>query len=279
MLLSAAGLSFTGFFGKIAMEDFSLSALIFWRFVVAFLGCFIILGFWGKLKDLFHLGSVPLQLLRTLFLLSAQYSFLYYLQQNSLLNATVLLNTGPLFIPLIEWGILRKKVARSTWIGVIICFFGVLCILQPDRGVFSLVSMLGLFAGMSQGASQVVFGISARDARSTIGVLHLFFFCALFSLIPYLFFRETWVSERQNFDLVWIFCLGLASIGNQMARAAAYRNGTPSKLAAFLYFSVLLSGILDWAVFHKGPNLLSIIGASLVILGGTLKVYLHQKHA
>lgn len=279
MLISATGLSLTGFFGKLGMEQLTLTALVFWRFFAAFILYAILLWLMGRLKDGIGFENIKIHLLRTFFVLSAQYCFYYYLHKNTLLNAVVLLNTGPLFIPVIEWGILRNKVGRSSWVGIGVSFLGVLCVLQPDKGIFSLMSLIGLLAGLSQGASQVIFGITSKKERADLGVLYLFFACALFSLIPYLFVHSTFLEGNESIGSgIWILLfLGVASIGNQLSRAAAYQHSTASRLAPFLYFSVLLAGILDWIYFGKIPNALSIIGAGLVILGGLLKIYLRFK--
>ena len=125
--------------------------------------------------------------LRAVFTLGAQYSFYYYLEQNTLMNAMVLLNTGPLFIPLIERVVAGSKIGKSTIASLVVGFLGVLCVLQPDQGIFTLMSLIGLLSGLCQGISQVLFGINVGKERYDLGVLSLFFFSSLFSLLPFLF--------------------------------------------------------------------------------------------
>ena len=73
---------------------------------------------------------------------------------------------------------------------------------------------------------------------------------------------------------VTIFAMGLATLFNQLFRGLAYRCGGPSTLATFLYFSVFVSAVLDWLIFHKTPTPLTIIGSCLIILGGLVKIFL-----
>jgi drug/metabolite transporter (DMT)-like permease len=279
MLGSATSLSIIGLLGKLIEKSIRLPALIFWRFFSAFVICLVILWCMGKLKGGFRTGNIKMHLLRTFFVLLAQYCFFSYIQQSTLLNAIVLLNTGPLFIPIIDRLILKKRVGRSTWVGVVVSFIGVLLILQPDTGIFSSMSLIGLMAGLSQGVSQIVFGISSRTERSEISVLYLIFLCAFFSLFPYLFLESsTWKENPVDRMQViyWIIGLGAASVANQLFRAEAYQHGTPSRLASFLYFSVLLGGVFDFIIYGRVPNVLSAIGAVLVISGGVLKIYLRH---
>lgn len=280
MLLSATAMSLVGLFGKLGIQDVTISALIFFRFVSATTLLFFALLFFGGFGGLFDFRHWRLQSLRSLFLLLAQYCFFFYMTKNSLLNAAALLNTGPIFISVIEWGIYRKKVGRSSWVGAIVSFLGAILIVQPDAGIFSLMSLLGLLSGLSQGASQVLFGFqSEREAKPHIMVLQIFLFCTLISLVPFLFFQQEMVAGKifDLADLGIIFGLGAMSIVNQMFRAEAYSHGTPSRLSAFLYFAVLLAAVWDWVFFGNPPNWLSIVGAGLIVLGGVLKIYLRSQ--
>jgi drug/metabolite transporter (DMT)-like permease len=280
MMLSAAGMSLVGLFAKFGIRDLTLSSLMFWRYAATSFLLFLWLLLFGRLEGFFDFRHLKIQLLRTFFVLLSQYCFFYYLIQNSLLNAAALLNTGPVFIAVIEWGILRKKVGRSSWIGALIAFIGALFILQPDAGVFSLTSFIGLLSGMSQGASQVVFGLhSEKEEKPQMGVMHLFALCTLLSLIPFLFFHTEMESGRSFtfWDVGVILALGAASAVNQVFRAEAYAHGTPSRLSPYLYFAVLLGGVYDWAIFGKEPNSLAVLGAALIVFGGLLKMYLRSK--
>ncbi len=279
MMLSAAGMSLVGLFGKWGIEGLSVQALMFWRYIAALALMSATLFLFGKLKGAFHLRHLKIEALRTFFVLLAQYCFFIYLLQNNLLNASALLNTGPVFISLIEWGILRRKVGVSSWISAAISFAGALCILQPDAGIFSLVSLIGLLSGASQGASQVVFGFQTQtEEKPHVSVLHLFFLCALFSAIPFAFSPGQMAPAHSfsSWEFFVIAGLGAASIGNQIFRAEAYAHGSPSKLSPYLYLSVLLAGVWDWAFFGRIPNRLTILGALLIVLGGLAKIYLRN---
>jgi drug/metabolite transporter (DMT)-like permease len=48
-------------------------------------------------------------------------------------------------------------------------------------------------------------------------------------------------------------------------------------LAPFLYLSIIISAIMDWVVFHRIPNGLSIVGAVLVISGGLIQIHTRKK--
>lgn len=275
-LISALGLSLVGLFGKLGAYEFSLEALIFWRFFAAFLLCAGFLCLMGKLRKVSLFKNFKIHCLRAFFVLVAQYSFYYYIQKDSLMNGLVLLSLGSLFIPVIEWMVLHRKIGKSTWIGLIVSFVGVLFVLQPDSGIFSILSLVGILSGLCQGCSQVVFGVTTQEEQPDLSILYMFFLCMGISWIPYLFSEHTSAQGTRE-SWIWLFFIvgmGAASVLNQLARAVGYMHGTPSRLATFLYFAVVLGGIFDWAFFDRIPNVLSFVGVILVVTGGILKIYL-----
>ncbi|HSX26590.1 MAG TPA: DMT family transporter [Chlamydiales bacterium] len=277
---SAAFLALTGLLGKLGIEQLSLTALIFWRYLSALFFCIVLLWVARKLHGwISHFQHIKMHLLRTFFVLVAQYSFYFYLQKNSLMNATLLINTGPLFIPFIEWGLMGTKIGRSTWISLLISFVGVVLVLQPDRDIFTLMSFIGLLSGLAQGASQVVFGLNSQTERSDLGVFYLFILTPLFTFPFYLIEGSTWIDTPAswNWTILLVAALGISSVCNQLLRAEAYEHSSPSRLSVFLYFSIVVAGFLDWIFFNYLPNFLSIIGAALVIIGGVLKIYLRHQ--
>jgi drug/metabolite transporter (DMT)-like permease len=276
MLLSATGLALTGLLGKFGLNYMDVTALIFWRYLTSFILCAFIMWGVGLFNEGFQVHNIKMHVLRAFLVLTSQYCYYFYLQKNTLLNAMVLINTGPLFIPIIERVFLKQKVGVSTWVSLAISFVGVLFVLQPDKDIFIKMSWIGLLAGITQGSSQIVFGINSKAERSDLGVLYLLFFCALFSLIPFLFMNRAEIPPEIHSPMMyWMLVgLGFASILNQLFRVIAYQHATPSKLSSFMYVSVLLAGVGDWLFFNDVPNAFSIMGAAFVVLGGILKIYL-----
>lgn len=279
MLLSGASLSILGLLGKIGLQHFSLPSLIFWRFFAAFLLCLI----WAKKKGKVRLLSfkqLKLNALRAILVLGSQYSYFYLAETTSLLQATIWINMGPLFVPLLEKIFLRQNIGKSTSIGLIVAFAGALCVLQPSsEEIFSLLDCTGILTGLLQAASQIVFAMGSAEEKSSLPIVYLFFFCSIFSALPYQMLAPSTVPIQAIPYSVWacILALGLASAVNQLSRAEAYQLGSPGKLAVFLYVSVPLATLWDFLLFHNQPNLLSLIGSLLVIVGGALKFSLHQR--
>jgi drug/metabolite transporter (DMT)-like permease len=278
MLLSSVMLSFFTLFSKFGLENIPYFLLIFLRFGIPFLLIVPFLMWKTSIKELFHISNLKIQLLRTGCILLYQYSIFYYLIHASVLDATVLQNTAPLFMPLLERLFFKHRFHLKSLVSMIISFFGVLCILQPGKEIFGQLSIAGLLAPLGQAGSQVLFGHQARNENQKTNLFYLFFLSSLFSGLIFLF-SEEFLSEKNMWEnhslLSWATLLGIsvASIFNQSFRAIAYLHGRASALAPFLYFSLIFSGILDWAIFHHLPNWLSLLGTVLVMSGGIIQIY------
>ena len=103
MLLSSVTLTIFTLFAKFSTGNTPYFLLIFLRFIIPFILVLPYLLWRTNLKELFITGNLKIHLLRCLSILIYQYAIFYYLMQSTLLNATVLQNTAPLFLPILEW--------------------------------------------------------------------------------------------------------------------------------------------------------------------------------
>jgi drug/metabolite transporter (DMT)-like permease len=284
MLLSATSLSLSFLFLKINLTYLDYFFLLFLRFFGPLLLIVVITATGWKWKELITSKHFGLQLARSGCVLISQYGLAFYLTKNSLLNATVLLNAAPLFIPLLEWIFLKHRPGNSTIFGALLAFLGVILVLKPDSSLFTAMSGIGILAALGQAGSQVLYGLKSKKENILSSLFYLFLFTTLCSFLVFLFTSEDVKShDLQNGHLAeWFLLLSLllmagGTLLNQYFRGLAYRCGRPSTLATFLYFSVFVSAFFDWLIFKKYPSTLSIIGGSLIILGGFVKIFLRSR--
>jgi drug/metabolite transporter (DMT)-like permease len=279
MLLSAAGLSFFGLFAKLETESISFFLLTFLRFLVPLILIFPYIIWRVGIPRFSHLGSLKLQAGRIGCMLLYQYGIFYYLTQSSLFDAAVLQNTAPILIPVLERIFMGHPIKKGTMVGMIISFIGVLLILRPDNGIIGWVSLIGLISAVGQAGSQVFFGLQSRSEKGEANLFYLFFFSSIASLLIFLIIApfqngiDFEVHTLKQVDTAFYWCLlglGVATISNQSFRGAAYKYARPGTLAPILYFTVIVSGLLDWAIFHHFPDIWTLLGGFLVILGGAI---------
>lgn len=266
VLLSVSFLSFFSLCIKLGLGQVSIWAMTFMRFFIPLLIAIPFLVFSGSFKKMWPLKNIKLQFYRSAVVVIGQFSMIYYLTKASLLDATLLWSTGPIFIPLILRIFYKQKILTVTWIAILISFIGIALILKPDKGILDPFSIFGLVAGLSMALSQILFGINTEKGDPGENLFYLFLFSSILSFIPYLIYEERYFALHVTGAGVFaILGVALGTLGNQLFRGLAYKESSPILLTPFLYFSVVLSGLFDWAVFHKTPDMLTVIGTVLFV--------------
>jgi drug/metabolite transporter (DMT)-like permease len=278
MLFSSVLLSFFSLFGKFATQELPFFFLAFLRFSIPLVLMLPYLLWKCTFRELFAVGDFKLQLMRMVCAVVYQYSIFYYLMHSTLLNATVIQNTFPLFLPILEKIFYKHRFNKREIASIVICFVGVLCILQPDKEIWASLSVVAILAPLGQAGSQTLFAHQARLENQKSTLFYLYFLSSIVTAAVYLFspefLKESHPLNAHGF-IVWVnvVMLGVVSLFNQILRGIAYRYGKPSALVPFLYVSLIASAFLDWVIFGHLPQPLSILGAILVIAGGLLPLY------
>ena len=253
-------------FGKLGSMEASVTSAVFMRF---FLPTLIMLP--GALQfkwHYFHWNQFRFLLLRAWLLFLCQICFFFYLSRGTLLNAMLLLSTGPLFMPILARIFMKQKLSKRVVFCLLVGFVGVACILKPTEGFLDWAALVGLLAGFLLGCTQLTLHKVTRLVSIAPQMCLVFAMAALFSLLfiwvmPEHFPHVIWT----NTGLIGIFlALGFSSVCNQILRSLAYRHvDNPATLAPYLYMSLIFSGILQYFVFGLLPEFMTVVGAILIV--------------
>jgi drug/metabolite transporter (DMT)-like permease len=213
---------------------------------------------------------------RVFFGLLSTFLYVIAIKEISLLNATLLFNTAPLFIPILAIFLLRTKVPLKTWSFLCLGFIGVILILDPEP---SSLYTSGNLIGLSSGVIQALAFIFVKMLTTTEPVRRInFYFFALSSiaLTPFVFwFWETPSLESWG----WVLCAGAMSFLAQLFIVRGYRFADASHVGPFQYTSVVFSGVIGWLVWNQQPSLAELAGALLIALGGIFTLIFYKPEA
>lgn len=274
ILMSVSCISVMSLFVKLSVSQLSVWSLTFLRFFLPLLFLVPYLWFKGRLWSLWPVENFRLQAARSFCVAIAQLSGVYYLTQSTLVDATMMWGTAPMFMPIISRILYKHPMRRVTWISIILSFIGVVLVLQPTtHGLFRPITIFGLLFGLAVAFSQVLYGANIQKRKSAENLFYLFFFSSALLFVPYLYLETQRADLATAQPLIWLFVViaTVATIGNQYFRGRAYLETKSTYLAPFLYFNVILSGLFDWLVFHNPPSLLMLIGFGFVLSGAYLK--------
>lgn len=191
-----------------------------------------------------------------------------------LVNAVLLNNTTPLFIPFITLLWLKIKIDEKIWYGILTGFIGIICILKPSSGEFLKE---GDLYGLASGIILAVSYVDLKILTKTESFVTIIFYYALIAFVISAPFALANPSEQP--PEIWYYGIltGVFFVSYLYLLQYSYRFIEPVKLSPFNYLVIVFTGIFDWLLFDNIPDLLSVTGIILVTAGGIIAIMLHEK--
>ena len=273
-----------GALGKLAQQTIGPGQFL-WLLLLLALAVLLPLDLVAKGRSLragFHRQVLPYYGLRAVFGLSGFYLFVWAAGLGSLVNANVLLNTTPVFIPIIGALVLGKRISLSLWGAIAVGFIGLLLVVQPSADLLqNPANLLGLGAGFSAAVefltvrwlSQIP--VSEQTPEQTPLTQTLYYLLMGSVLIAPVALWQWQPMGSESFTTV-IAAAG-CFLTFQLLLVQAYRLAEPHQIGVFQYSSVIFAAVIGWAFFDEVPNALAVVGMGLICVGGAIAIYLEQK--
>jgi drug/metabolite transporter (DMT)-like permease len=187
----------------------------------------------------------------------------------NLVNANVLLNTTPMFIPLLAWLVLRQRIPPSLWKALAVGFAGMVIVVQPNASLLDKPGdLLGLAAGF---VCAIEFLAVKALGRSESALTQLFYFLTIGGLVSTLMMVGGFHSITPD-QFLWVLASAICLLSFQFLLIRAYSYADPSSIGAFQYSSVVFAGLIGWVWFGQIPNAGVVVGTVLICIGGVLSL-------
>jgi len=208
--------------------------------------------------------------LRGLSEVGAAYFFLTALMNMPLANVTALLQVLPLTVTIGAALFFRERVGWRRILAISTGFAGMLLIVRPGPDGFNTYAIYALVA--------VVF-VTLRDLSTRrmspqvpsmlvtlISAVAVLVFSALAST------GSHWVPLDGRLVLL-LLGSSLFIVGGYVLSVAVMRVGEVSFVAPFRYTGLLWALILGWLVFGDWPDMVTLVGAAIVVMSGLFALY------
>jgi drug/metabolite transporter (DMT)-like permease len=216
-------------------------------------------------------NQLPLHVARALSGLLSQVLYFWAVREMSLVDAVLLVNAAPLFIPIVALVWNRTPITLSVGLSLLVGFVGVLLIIKPGEELLTNPSaLIALSAAFFSAIALVsVNKLSGQNHPDTI--LFYYFFIASAATLP--FAIAGW-SEPTGQEWGYLIGVGVFMALAQLLIILAYQHATASQIAPFNYSVVIFSGLIGWVVWHNTLGWISGLGILLVCAGGILSILL-----
>jgi len=265
-LLAAICASFMLVFVKL-VQDIPTPTIVFFRF---FIGLVLLFPWLMRSPVRFSFQHFTLHLVRDLSGLIGIGCFYYAIRRLSLVNVSILVNTFPLFIPLILLVWRKLLIPRQSFFALIIGFVGVLVILWPLEKLSDsadLVALLGSF--FSALAAVTIRKLSHIESTHSI-LLNYFVLASVVAAVPMVIM---WQPIEQ--PILWLYLGGVGVTGTlyQYFMTKSYTHATASKASMMSYFNVIFAGLMGWLIWNEVPPYWDALGVLLIVGAGFLALF------
>ena len=213
-------------------------------------------------------------LLRTLGEVGGTYFFLTALFHMPIANVSAILQALPLAVSLAATLFLGEALGWRRFAAIAIGFVGVVLIIQPGGADFSSYSIYALIAV----ACITLRDLEVRRMSVQVPVVFVALIAAIgvtaLGAIGSLFI--TWQPMSAT-SAMQIGGATICLIFGYIFSVSAMRSGEISFVAPFRYTSLLVALILGMAVFNEWPNVLTVLGASIVVATGLFTLWRERR--
>ncbi len=277
MLLASLAFALMGLFVKRLGADFGTVEIVFFRNLTGV--TFILLSFF---KSSFSLkGEKPyLLLFRGLVGTISLYAFAYNLTHVSLGEAFTYYQTSTLFIAAFSFVVLKEKMNKSAWMGLLLGFLGVLVVFRPDIGGNWQNNVMGLTNGLLSAAAYLAVGELKKyyDTRAIVLVFMTWGIalpvCSMiageFYEIPSLDFMIATFKMPSLHHVPDIILVGLTALLGQIYATRAFGIEKAGIVSAISYSNVVFSVLIGIAIGDKFPDTLTFLGMAMIIGSGLI---------
>ncbi len=210
-----------------------------------------------------------LQLFRSLAGSVCQLLFFVAVRSIPLLDAVLLSNAAPLFIPLVVYVWFRKTVQPLVWLSLLVGLIGIVLIIKPSAQMFKdPASLIALVAGFCSALALVATN-KLTETEPPTRILIYNFGLSTVLLAPLCIWAWKPLTNKQ---LLLLLGVGVFYAATQYLIILAYRYASATELSPFNYTVVIFSGLLGWWFFGSVPDMTAVIGTVLICAGGILSI-------
>lgn len=202
------------------------------------------------------------------------YFFLTALVYMPIANISAIMQVLPLSVALGAAVVLREPLGWRRFSAIVIGFVGVVLIIQPGGADFSSYSIYALITVLCITVRDLVVRRMSHDAPPVFVALLAAVGVAGLGCVGSAFIELQPLTGMAGLQIA---CATLFLICGYIFSVTAMRSGDIGFVAPFRYTSLLVAMILGVVMFGEWPNLLTIIGAAIVVATGLFTLYRESK--
>lgn len=259
--------------GKIALRAFSTTSLVAIRVAGAAVAFLILQGATGRVRVTHKSDYARFALYGVLGVVLNQLLFVKGLEMTTVVNATLLSTTIPIFALLVSIAIGTDRMSLAKIIGIVLAAAGVVYLIDPIRADFSAGTTVGNLLIIANSICYAAYIAISRDMMKRYGALTvitwMFVFGSLIT-IPVGYFFSTGFSLKGPGNAVWLamfYIILVPTVGAYYLNAWALARVAPSTVAVYIYLQPLIAAALAPIIIGETWNPRTWVAMLLIFAG------------
>lgn len=261
-------------FGKVALRSLPPTALVALRVGGAALAFLILQKIVGSTQAISRKDYTRLLLYSLLGVVLNQFLFVKGLSYTTVINATILGTTIPIFTLLVCLLLGLDRVSWRRIFGIILAAAGVIYLVDPVRADFSTDTTLGNLLIIANSLSYGAYIAISKDMLKRYGALTVITWIFIFGTIFTLPFGAWSIAGNESVQnagaLIWLVVLYIIlvpTVGAYYLNAWALARVAPSTVAVYIYLQPLIAFVLAPLLLNEPLNSRTWIAALLIFAG------------
>lgn len=267
--IGIAMLTSMDFFAKILRDSHDTMELVFYRAAV---GLPLLIGLaaaTGQLRQSLTFKYPHIHIGRSVCMGLGLSAFIYALDGEDVATLTSVAFITPMVATILAIPLLGEKVHWHRWTAIIVGFGGVLLIVRPEGGEFS-IPVLMVLGSTVLWALGIIITRKAPDDLNSQSIAINFMVCLLLGTAIPTFIG--WEAPTMA-ELPYIFGLGLSGALGQIFLVYGYRWAPVSTASPFEYTALIWAVLGDFLLFSALPSLSVWMGAAIIAGSGLYIAY------
>lgn len=270
MMASMASFTLNDTFMKALAGEIPLFQLLFLRGVLTTIALVPVVWWMGVFQTRVSRRDRGILLLRIVGEIGAAYFFLTALFHMPIANVTAILQALPLTITLAAALFLKEPVGWRRMAAIVVGFVGVMLIVRPGAGDFTIYSLYGLAAVAFVTLRDLSTRRLSRDMPSMfVTLITSVSIMAVFGLAS---LTVDWAPMDARATGLTVGA-ALMIIGGYLFSVMVMRVGEISFVAPFRYTGLIWALLLGLLVFGEWPDPVTLLGAAIVVGSGLFTLY------
>ena len=274
MVLAMAGFALEDMLIKITAETLPTGQVVI---TIGILGAAVIgiVAVSGRHALIARRHFTRLSVFRILAELTGALCFITAITLTPLSSASAILQAAPLFVAIGGALFLNETVGWRRWSAILVGLAGVLLIVRPGWSDFEPLSLFAVGAAIALAARDVAIKASPSTLPSSVMAFQGMIVFSMSGVILLALDRAPVIPDATNWTM-----LGLASligVGGYFAIITAIRIGEVALVSPFRYTRMLFALLIGIVVFRERPDMLTYLGAAIVVSSGLYTLYREQK--